>query len=375
MVFHFPPISGGGVVVITDIINKFVESGNDVTVITPDIEWNGEQYDPKIDSKIRVIRTETPSKSRIKVAARRCQANMKKQAIEIGKQEKFDFVFTIFHPFHLVPKAAVETAKELQIPSIVKIDDAVYERSTGIKSLQRKIEKIINSKTLRTATKVLVSNNDTSEIIINEYGVLPEKIAIIPNGVDLSLFNASSQKNPKKVVFVGAMYHHRGLDVLLDAIPKIIKKIPDAKFILLGSGNELEKLKDIVSAKKLENSVEFKGWIGREKIPENISDAAIGIGPLRLTSVTSRALPIKVLEYMAVSLPIIAQKGTLPNDVLVNEKNGYFIDGAEDLAGKISLLLNESEKINQMGSQSRLMVEKFSWDNIIKNILKIVEKN
>jgi len=375
MVFHFPPISGGGVVVITDIINKFVESGNDVTVITPDIEWNGEQYDPKIDSKIRVIRTETPSKSRIKVAARRCQANMKKQAIEIGKQEKFDFVFTIFHPFHLVPKAAVETAKELQIPSIVKIDDAIYERSTGIKSLQRKIEKIINSKTLRTATKVLVSNNDTSEIIINEYGVSSAKIAIIPNGVDLSLFNSSLQKNPKKVVFAGAMYHHRGLDVLLDAIPKIVRKIPDAKFILLGSGSELEKLKDIVLTKKLENSVEFKGWIKREKIPENISDAAIGIGPLRLTDVTSRALPIKVLEYMAVSLPIIAQKGTLPNDVLVNEKNGYFIDGAEDLAGKISSLLNESEKINQMGSQSRLMVEKFSWDNIIKNILEIVEKN
>ena len=78
---------------------------------------------------------------------------------------------------------------------------------------------------------------------------------------------------------------------------------------------------------------------------------------------------------MATSLPIIAQKGTLPNDVLVNEKNGYFIDGAEDLAGKISSLLNESEKINQMGSQSRLMVEKFSWDNIIKNILEIVKKN
>ena len=144
MVFHFPPISGGGVVVITDIINKFVESGNDVTVITPDIEWNGEQYDPKIDSKIRVIRTETPSKSRIKVAARRCQANMKKRAIELGKHQKFDFVFSIFHPFHLVPKAAVEVAKELQIPSIVKIDDAIYEKSTGIKSIQRKVEKIIN---------------------------------------------------------------------------------------------------------------------------------------------------------------------------------------------------------------------------------------
>ena len=375
MVFHFPPISGGGVVVITDIVNKLAELGNDITVITPNLDWNGEQYNPKINSKIQVIRTETPSKSRIKVAARRCQANMKKRAIELGKQQKFDFIFTIFHPFHLVPKAAVEVAKELQITSIVKVDDAIYEKTTGIKSIQRRVEKMINSKTLRTASKVLVSNNDTAKVIINEYGVIPEKISIVPNGVELSLFNSSKQKNPKKVVFAGAMYYHRGLDVLLEAIPKIIRKIPDAKFILLGNGNELEKLKEIVLEKNLENSVEFKGWIEREKIPENISDASIGIGPLRLTDVTSRALPIKVLEYMAVSLPIIAQKGTLPDDVLVNEKNGYFVDGAEDLAEKISSLLNEPDKINQMGNQSRLMVQNFSWDHIIKNVLEAARKN
>ena len=375
MVFHFPPISGGGVVVITDIVNKLAELGNDITVITPNLDWNGEQYNPKINSKIQVIRTETPSKSRIKVAARRCQANMKKRAIELGKQQKFDFIFTIFHPFHLVPKAAVEAAKELQITSIVKVNDAIYEKTTGIKSIQRRVEKMINSKTLRTASKVLVSNNDTAKVIINEYGVIPEKISIVPNGVELSLFNSSKQKNPKKVVFAGAMYYHRGLDVLLEAIPKIIRKIPDAKFILLGNGNELEKLKEIVLEKNLENSVEFKGWIEREKIPENISDASIGIGPLRLTDVTSRALPIKVLEYMAVSLPIIAQKGTLPDDVLVNEKNGYFVDGAEDLAEKISSLLNEPDKINQMGNQSRLMVQNFSWDHIIKNVLEAARKN
>ena len=375
MVFHFPPISGGGVVVITDIVNKLAELGNDITVITPNLDWNGEQYNPKINSKIQVIRTETPSKSRIKVAARRCQANMKKRAIELGKQQKFDFIFTIFHPFHLVPKAAVEAAKELQITSIVKVDDAIYEKTTGIKSIQRRVEKMINSKTLRTASKVLVSNNDTAKVIINEYGVIPEKISIVPNGVELSLFNSSKQKNPKKVVFAGAMYYHRGLDVLLEAIPKIIRKIPDAKFILLGNGNELEKLKEIVLEKNLENSVEFKGWIERETIPENISDASIGIGPLRLTDVTSRALPIKVLEYMAVSLPIIAQKGTLPDDVLVNEKNGYFVDGAEDLAEKISSLLNEPDKINQMGNQSRLMVQNFSWDHIIKNVLEAARKN
>ena len=373
LVFHFPPISGGGVVVITDIINKFAELGNDVTVITPNIDWNGEPFNPKINPKIKIIRTETPSKNKIKVAARRCQSNIKKKAIEIGKSDSFDFVFTIFHPFHLVPKAAVETAKILGIPSIVKVDDAIYEKANGIKSLQRKIEKMINGKTLRTGTKVLVSNNDTKKIIIDEYNVSAKKISIIPNGVDLSMFNTTT-KNPKKIIFAGAMYYHRGLDILLESIPLVIKEIPDAKFVLLGSGDEMEKLKEIVSKNNLNDSVEFKGWINREDIPKNISDASIGIGPLRLTNVTSRALPIKVLEYMAVSLPIIAQKGTLPNDVLENGKNGFFIENHIELAEKIILLLNEPKKVENMGAYSLKLVQKFSWEQVVNSIINEVKK-
>ena len=373
LVFHFPPISGGGVVVITDIINKFAELGNDVTVITPNLDWSGEQFNPKINPKIKIVRTETPSKNKIKVAARRCQSNIKKKAIEIGKSDSFDFVFTIFHPFHLVPKAAVETAKILGIPSIVKVDDAIYEKANGIKSLQRKIEKMINGKTLRTGTKILVSNNDTKKIIIDEYNVSAKNIAIIPNGVDLSMFKTNVKKNPKKIIFAGAMYYHRGLDVLLESIPLVVKEIPDVKFVLLGSGNEMDKLKEIVSKNKLDDSVEFKGWIKREDIPKNISDASIGIGPLRLTEVTSRALPIKVLEYMAVSLPVIAQKGTLPKDVLQNEKNGFFIENHIELAEKIILLLNEPKKVENMGTYSLKLVQKFSWDQVVDSVINEVK--
>ena len=374
LVFHFPPISGGGVVVITDIINKFAELGNDVTVITPDLKWDGEQFNPKINSKIKIIRTITPSHTKIKIAARRCQSNIKKKAIEIGKLNNFDFIFTIFHPFHLVPKAAVEAGKELDIPSIIKVDDAIYQKVSGIKSIQRRIEKMINGKTLRSGTKILVSNNDTKKIVINEYNVKSENISIVPNGVDLSLFKTNIKKNPEKIVFAGAMYYHRGLDILLEAIPYVIKKIPNAKFILLGSGGEMNKLKKIVSDKKLEKSVEFTGWINRDKIPQNISDASVGIGPLRLTDVTSRALPIKVLEYMAVSLPVIAKRGTLPLDVLENEKNGYFVDDVEDLVEKIIELLNDPKKVENMGIQSSNMVQKFSWNNVVTDIIENVKK-
>ena len=375
LVFHFPPISGGGVVVITEIINKFVELGNDVTVITPDLQWNGEVYNPEINSKIKVIRTNTPSRSNIKVAARRCQSEIKDVAIQLGRKEKFDFIFTVFHPFHLVPKAAVEAAKELKIPSIVKIDDAIYQKSSGIKSIQRKIEKIVNGKTLRNADYVLVVNEETKNVVEKEYDVKPENMFIIPNGVDLSLFKKSEKKNQRKIIFTGAMYHHRGLDILLDSIPKIVKQFPDVKFVLIGSGTEMENLKQIVQEKKIDNNIEFKGWIDRKNIPENIQDAILGIGPLRLTEVTKGALPIKVLEYMASSLPIIAKKGTLPSKILSDNENGFFIENSDELAEKIMVLLNDEKMVNSMGQKSFEMVQQFSWNNVVKNIVNILQKN
>ena len=349
--------------------------GNDVTVITPDLVWNGEPFNPKISSKIKVIRTDTPSRNKIKVAARRCQSNIKKTAIELGKSYQFDFIFTIFHPFHLVPKAAVEASSELKIPSIVKVDDAIYEKAKGIKSIQRKIEKMINGKTLRNSNYVLVANDETKNIIQEEYGVQSEKISKIPNGVDLSLFEKATKRNPRKIIFTGAMYFHRGLDVLLEAVPKIIREVPDAKFVLIGSGTEMKNLKQIVQEKNLEENIEFKGWIDRKEIPKNVSDAVVGIGPLRLTDVTKGALPIKVLEYMASSLPIIAQKGTLPKEILDDGKNGFFIKNSDELAEKIILLLNNEKIINSMGQKSFEMVEKFSWNYVVKNIITLIQKN
>ena len=367
MVFHFPPISGGGVVIIVEIANTLAKLGHDVTVITPDLEWNGEKYQPKINPDVNVVKVQTPSKSNLKVAARRCQTNMKNVSIKIGKKKEFDFVLTIFHPFHLVPRAAVECSKELGIPVIIKIDDAIYEKATGLKSIQRKIEKMYNSKTLQRASKILVSNEGTKTIVSQYYKVPIEKISIIPNGTDLSKF--SSTRSLKQVIFSGVMYYHRGVDILLEAGKNIIENIPDVKFVFLGSGPELPKLKEIVRKNGISKNVFFEGWVDREKIPTYLSESAIGIGPLRATDVTKNALPIKVLEYMASSLPIIAWEDTLPEDILKNDFNGFSVKNKQDLIEKITLLLENEEKREKMGENSKNMVKKFDWENVVNKIL------
>ena len=373
MVFRFAPHSGGAVIVATEIANNLAKLGHEITVLTPDLPQSGQRYQPEMNSKVKVIRVETPSKTNLKVAARRCKSNLEKMGKELGKKEKFDFVLTIFHPFHLVPNAAISCAKALEIPSIIKVDDAVYEKSSGLKSIQRKIEKMISTRSLSNASKILVSNKATKEIMKSYYKIEAEKITIVPNGVDLSFFK-SKNKDPKKIVFSGVMYHHRGLDVLLDAAPNVIEKIPETKIVLLGDGPEMKKLKNLVHKNNLDSNIEFKGWVDRNDIPNHLSDASIGIGPLKRTTVTENALPIKILEYMASSLPIIAKSGTLPDDVLKNNENGYFVENYFELSEKIIKLLQNPELVEKMSKNSLNMVQKFSWEKIVKSIIDIYDK-
>lgn len=373
VLFHFPPISGGGVVVAVELVNNFAKMGHDVTVITPKINWDGPVYEPKLEQSVKVVRVDVPFKNKIKVAARRCKNPLKNKIKEISEKTKFDLIFSIFHPFHLAPHAAIESAIPLGIPSLIKIDDAVYQKSTGLKSLQRRIEKSINSKALKKASKLFVVNESTKTLVHNFYNISLENISILPNGVDISKF-FHEEVNKKTIVFSGAMYHHRGIDVLINAIPKIISQIPETKFSLIGDGPEMSELKKLVKEKHIEENVDFEGWIDIKEIPKRLAHSIIGIGPLRETDVTKHALPIKVLEYMSASLPIIAAKNTLPTEILEDSKNGYFISDVDDLASKIIHIL-ENDKIRQnFGEHSRKMVEKYDWSKITSEIIDEYKK-
>lgn len=367
--FHFPPISGGGVVVAVDIVNSFAEMGHNVTVLTPNLIWKGPEYRPEIDAKINVIRVDVPSSNNLKVAARRCKNPLISKGKELASKNEFDFVFSIFHPFHFAPNAAVSISENLKIPAIIKIDDAVYEKSTGLKSIQRKIERVISSKVLKKAAKILVANEGTKKIVNDFYNVPIEKIGIIPNGIDTDLFHMNNIKNSKIVFFSGVMYHHRGVDILLKSVQAVVKKIPEVKFLLIGEGPESENLQKIVKDYKIEKNVEFRNWLERTEIINFLSEATIGIGPLRSTTVTKDALPIKVLEYMAASLPIIAQKNTLPHDILIDGENGFFVNNEEDLASKIIDLLENEQRAKKMGLKSREIVSNFDWKIIANKII------
>ena len=72
---------------------------------------------------------------------------------------------------------------------------------------------------------------------------------------------------------------------------------------------------------------------------------------------------------MASSLPILAIKGTLPEDILKNGNNGYVIENSEELAQKIIHILKNNDLRDQMGKNSNEMVQKFDWKNVVESII------
>ena len=263
--------------------------------------------------------------------------------------------------------------KELKIPVIIKVDDAIYQKASGLKNLQRKLEKMYNSKTLQQGNKILVPNEYTKKLVSEYYNVETNKIGIITNGTEVKNFQEANLDSDQ-IIFSGAMYHHRGIDILLEAVKEIVKEKPQTKLVLLGDGPEMNQLKKIAQENKLEENVDFKGWIDRNKIPEYLATSSIGIGPLRSTEVTKYALPIKVLEYMSAGLPIIAAKNTLPEDILEEGKNGFFINNSTELVEKIMELLNNKELRKKMGKNSKEMVKKFDWKNVTESIIQEVDE-
>ena len=374
MFFHFPPMSGGGPVVSFHIVNTIATMGHKVTVLVPDVAWNEKKYEPIMHKNLNVIRVETPSRDNLKVAARRCTGNLKKKAEDLCKENQYDLIFTIFHPFHLVPNAAVSCGKKIGKPVVIKIDDAVYEKSSGLKSIQRKIEKRFNKKALDGASDILVLNEQIKNTVSDFYKVPFEKISIMPNGVDFSFFGTKN-KRERKIVFAGVMYYHRGLDILLDAVPEIVKILPDTKIVLLGEGPEMKRLQEITSEKGISRNVELKGWVDRNEISGYLSSSSLAIGPLQLTPTTAKSIPVKVLEYMASSLPIIAKRDSLSDNVLKDGENGYFVDDAKDVAEKAIKILQDASLVERMGNTSRTMVQKFSWQSLLTPLLEKYEKN
>ena len=223
----------------------------------------------------------------------------------------------------------------------------------------------------------------TSEYYIDKSRFLGKyrgKIVVIPNGVNINEFDIGYSKvgcreklglpiDDEMILFLGGLIPHKGPDVLLKAMPKILKDIPNVKLVFVGSGGMREELERLCKRMDVEKYVKFTGFVGDVfKKALYYKAADVFVLPSLLES-----FGIVNLEAMACSVPIVASKvGGVPA-VVKDGDIGLLVPPRDSkaLADAVIHLLENEDIRERMGKNGRKKVEDYSWERIAEEAEKV----
>ena len=171
----------------------------------------------------------------------------------------------------------------------------------------------------------------------------------------------------KVIVSVGRLVHRKGQDHLIEAMPEILKNVPDAHLLMVGQGPYLEHLAKLVAIHKVENHVSFIGRIQYAELPRFICAGDLFAMPSRsrLAGLEVEGLGIVYLEASACGLPVVAGNSGGAPDAVVEGVTGLVVDGTNNgqIAAAIISLLNDPQRAQTMGAAGRQwIIENWRWE-------------
>jgi L-malate glycosyltransferase len=209
---------------------------------------------------------------------------------------------------------------------------------------------------------VVVANSQAAAARLYEERVPPAKVAIVPNGLDLSAFTPRrADAGRQRVIVVGNLRPVKGHEVLIDAAPDVLRRYPQAHFELVGSGPEHASLTARAAARGVAHAFTFLG--ARDDVPALLAAADVFVLPSYTES-----FPNALLEAMAAGLPIVASAvGGIP-EVIHNGRNGLLIPAgdAAALAERLCRVLGDPALRTRLSVAARADAEaRYSFDRMV----------
>jgi glycosyltransferase involved in cell wall biosynthesis len=245
------------------------------------------------------------------------------------------------------------------------------------KLLSMRVYAVLDRLALRTFDKVIVVSDVVADIL-RRSGVAAEKVALIPNGVDLERFQSAGPKlrtengfgdNPV-VGFVGRLVPDKGGALLVRAAQQVLAMRPNATFVLVGEGPAHEEWKALAGELGINDQVIFAGV--RDDMPEVYASFDMVVLPSLI-----EALPMCLLEAMAAGRPVIATRvGAVPR-LVVDGQTGLLLEPGDvsSLAQAVLRLLENPDMACQLGENGRAHVaQHFSAEVMAKSYIGMYEQ-
>jgi len=359
----FPPITGGTEIATYELAKRLQALGNKVTILTPRF---GNSPKCECMNGVDVHRLDT---ARFKPSFVFNSFIFSRFAKQLSKKRRFD----VLHQFHVFPLggACVITKYMLRLPLVTSLMG--WDTYTPIKALSKVFIPflhwvMVNSDIVTSPSKALATHSRR------------RNVAIIPHGVDCSLFNQNingleTRKRLKigddevLVLTVQRLHPRKGLECLLKALGIVVRENSKVKIVIVGEGPEREKLESLAGKLHITRNVTFLGSVDHTDLPKVYAACDIFV-----LHTLYEAFGIVLVEAMASCKPVVSTNvGGVP-EIVQNGKTGLLVPPRNsNLLAKAILLLASDEILRRtMGKEGRKIVEKrYDWSVIVERYLDL----
>ena len=368
----FGPRAGG---IETFIIGLIERRPFGQTIVYTSAQANSEQYDADWLAQygVRVIR----DRSKILLPTPRVAFHLKKI---IRKEGITTAAFGAAAPLGLL-SAGMKRAGVVRTVALTHGHEVWWAKVFPFNLLLRRIGSTVDVLTyLGEFTRSAISKGLTAKAQASMVKIAPgiDVEHFIPTDATV-LRNSLGLSDKKVIVSVGRLVHRKGQDHLIEAMPEILKSIPQAHLLLVGEGPYREHLQTLVKKHNLEASVTFIGRIQYKDLPSYICVGDIFAMPSRsrLMGLEVEGLGIVYLEASSCGLPVLAGDSGGAPDALVQNETGLVVNGTDDqqIATAAIKLLTDIELSKKMGLAGRQwIIDNWRWEIWSKDFEKLLNK-
>jgi len=274
----------------------------------------------------------------------------------------------------LVTRFVGDSAWETALNQGETTDDILTFQDKKYSHLIEKRKKI-RKKILLCSDKIIVASNFLKGLAL-KIGLPEEKIKVIYNSVDFLDVDDDLEVDLKKelnisgrVILTNArLTPWKGVDMLIEIMPQLIKKYGDIGFIIISEGPERKNLEKLVLDLDIERNVFFVGRISRQLVVAYLKTADIFV-----LNTNYEGMSHVLLEAMKVGVPIVTTPAGGNPETIKDGQTGLLVDyrNKGQWLKAISRILDDSELAERLISNAKKDLKRFSWDNLVKETVRV----
>ena len=281
--------------------------------------------------------------------------------------------FDLIHAHDWLVAFAARALKHIYtIPLLATIHATEYGRNNGLHTQEQRQISNIEWWLTYEAWKVICCSRYMQEELQHLFRLPPDKLTVIPNGIRPAIAMEAPENIPlpgsfydplaRMIFYVGRLVPEKGVQVLLEAAPAILKRFPHACFVIAGTGPFADYLKKQAAELGLADKVYFTGYIDEQTKNFLYRSASVSVFPSLY-----EPFGIVALEAMVMGIPLVVSSCGGLDEIVEHGVDGLkaYPGDAGSLAGQVCRLLEHEELAAVMAEQAyQKVMQKYSWEKI-----------